>query len=131
MAYHARSTMRHLKSRTQRELITALLLVALAFRALIPVGFMPATDGAFSLQICRAGFLASIDPTYQHAAPGHSSHFEHCPFGTAPAAGPIANVPAFHAAGLTALPPAVDFVPLRLGARLDPAHQPRAPPRLA
>ena len=120
-----------LKSRTQRELITALLLVTLAFRALIPVGFMPATDRAFSLEICRAGFLASFDPLNQQAPPDHSSHFEHCPFGTAPAAGPIANVPALHAGGLTAFPSVGDFVMLRPGARLDPAHQPRAPPRLA
>jgi len=129
MAYHARSTMRYrLKSRTQRELITALLLVALAFRALIPVGFMPAADGAFSLQICRAGFLASIDPAVQHAPPGQPSHFEHCLFGSAPATGPVANVPALHIAGPTALPPAGDFTTLRPGARLDAAHQPRAPP---
>jgi hypothetical protein len=129
MAYHGRSTMRYRpKSRTQRELITALLLVALTFRALIPMGFMPAADGAFSLQICRAGFLASIDPPDQHAPPGQPSHFEHCPFGSAPATGPIANVPALQAAGPLAFPPAGDFITLRLGARLERAHQPRAPP---
>jgi hypothetical protein len=105
-----------------------MLLVALAFRALIPAGFMPAADGGFSLQICRAGFLASIDPPDPHAPPGHPSHFEHCPFDSAPATGPTANVPALHAAGLTPSPPLGDFVTLRLGARLDAAHQPRAPP---
>lgn len=129
MAYHAASIMYHcLKSRTQRELITALLLVALAFRALIPVGFMPAADGAFSLQICRAGSLASIDPPDQHAPPGHPLHFEHCPFGSAPATGPLAHVPALHAAGLTAFAPVDDLQTLRLRARFDRAHQPRAPP---
>ncbi len=116
------------RNQSQRELITGLVLVALAFRALIPAGFMPATDRAFSLEICRAGFLAAIDPLDQPAPPDHSSHFEHCPFGTAPATGPIAAVPALPAGGLRAFPPAGDFVTLRLGVRLDRAHQPRAPP---
>lgn len=117
----------YFKSRTRRELITALLLVALAFRALIPVGFMPAADGSVSLQICRAGFLASVDPPNPHAPPGQA-HFEHCPFGSAPATGPIANAPVLQAAALTSSPPLSDFVTLQLSARLDAAHQPRAPP---
>jgi hypothetical protein len=122
------TTMRdYFKSRTRRELITALLLVALAFRALIPVGFMPAADGSVSLQICRAGFLASIDPPDQRAPAGHS-HFEHCPFGSAPASGPIANAPGLPAAAATSSPPLGDSVTLRLSARFDAAHQPRAPP---
>ena len=121
--------MRHrLKRRTQRELITALLLVALTFRALIPVGFMPAADGALALQVCRAGFLASGDAPDPHAPPDQPSHFEHCPFGSAPAGGPIANIAVLHAPGRSAFPPVGDFLTLRLLARLERAHAPRAPP---
>jgi hypothetical protein len=119
-----------LKRRTRHELISALLLVALAFRALIPAGFMPAADGTFSLQVCRAGFLTSGDALNQHAPPDQPSHFEHCPFGSAPASGPIAHVPAIRLTGLTAFAPIGDYLTLRLSARLERAHQPRAPPRL-
>lgn len=44
---------------TRARLMFAVLL-AFALRALIPLGFMPAADGSFSLMICPAGFPAAL-----------------------------------------------------------------------
>jgi hypothetical protein len=49
---------------TRQRLIVAVLL-ALALRALIPIGFMPAGDGTFSLMICPAGFPSALLPEHQ------------------------------------------------------------------
>lgn len=129
--------MRYLfKRRLPRELITGLLLVALAFRALIPVGFMPSGDHGFSLQICRAGFLApmhSLDHPLldQQGNPERPSHFEHCPFGTAPATGPISSDLAVALAAPAAFAPPAVFTTLQRASRPDRSHPPRAPPNLA
>ena len=126
---------RLITGRLQRELLTTLLLVAIAFRALIPVGFMPSAERPFSLEICRAGTLAPAPPTsagFDHSAPpDHSSHFEHCPFGSAPGTGPLSNLPQVERTGLTPPPSISLFATLRLGVRLDRAHGARAPPLLA
>lgn len=45
-----------------RPRLVLLVLVALALRALIPVGFMPAADGTFSLMICPGGFPPALLP---------------------------------------------------------------------
>jgi hypothetical protein len=44
----------------QRLWVISTLLVALLVRALIPAGFMPATDRPFSFQICPDGFPAAL-----------------------------------------------------------------------
>ena len=46
---------------TRRRLIVAVLL-ALALRAFIPIGFMPAGDGTLSLMICPGGFPPALLP---------------------------------------------------------------------
>lgn len=46
---------------TRQRFIVAVLL-ALALRALIPIGFMPAGDGTLSLMICPGGFPPSLLP---------------------------------------------------------------------
>lgn len=46
--------------RAARSRLVALILVALALRALIPIGFMPAGDGTFSLMICPGGLPAGL-----------------------------------------------------------------------
>lgn len=46
---------------TRRRLVVAVLL-ALALRALIPIGFMPAGDGTLSLMICPGGFPPALLP---------------------------------------------------------------------
>lgn len=47
-------------SRANRARLVFAVLLALALRALIPVGFMPASDGSLSLMICPAGFPAAL-----------------------------------------------------------------------
>ena len=46
---------------TRRRLLVAVL-IALALRALIPIGFMPAGDGTLSLMICPAGLPPALLP---------------------------------------------------------------------
>jgi hypothetical protein len=118
---------RLINSRFQRQLLTSLLLVAMVFRALIPSGFMPSAERPFSLEICHAGTLA---PDHS-VPPNHSRHFEHCPFGSAPGAGPLSSLPRVARTGLTAPPAISRFATLRLGVRLERAHAARAPPVLA
>lgn len=58
-------------NRKARTWVIGILLVALALRALVPVGFMPSADEPFSLQICPDGFPAQL---LHHQ---HGSHHEH------------------------------------------------------
>jgi hypothetical protein len=121
---------RRLITRRSRDLITSILLVALAFRAYVPMGFMPASGTPFALELCTDGFPApSATHHLHHHGDGHAQ-FEHCPFGSAPATGPISHFAALEAPGPIASAPLATFEELRLIARLDRAHQPRAPPRL-
>jgi hypothetical protein len=52
--------MRRVPSPKQRLWVISALLIALVVRALIPAGFMPATDRPFSFQICPDGFPAAL-----------------------------------------------------------------------
>jgi hypothetical protein len=106
-----------------------LLLLALLFRATVPVGFMPSGEGPFALQICPEGMPSGIHAPHLHHGGSHG-HFEHCPFGSLPGAGPLS-----HAFGIASLPPAAPpaapvFDSPRLAIRLERAHAPRAPPAL-
>jgi len=63
-------------SRNTRQWLISALLLALVTRALIPAGFMPATDRPLSFQICPDGFPAQLlagsqDP---HAHHHHGVH---------------------------------------------------------
>jgi hypothetical protein len=115
----------------RRHLFTSLLLVALLLRAYVPVGFMPASGTPFLLEMCPATYQSQMLSAHGHHHSGTHSHFENCPFGSAPAAGPIAHIVAF-----TPPPPVLSrlklaFESLRLGVDLPRAHQPRGPPSLA
>jgi hypothetical protein len=52
--------MRRVSRPNQRLWVISTLLIALFVRALIPTGFMPATDRPFSFQICPDGFPAAL-----------------------------------------------------------------------
>ncbi len=112
----------------RRALITSTLLVTLLWRALIPVGFMPAADGSAALMICPEGMP---DMVIGHDA-GHahgSDYTEHCPFGAAPFAAPLPAITIVATpAGELAPAPAQRSESLHLVARSTGAHQPRAPP---
>jgi hypothetical protein len=53
--------------RVARPRLLLLLLLVVGLRTLIPVGFMPATDGTLSVMICADGF----PPIAQQHQPGH------------------------------------------------------------
>jgi hypothetical protein len=130
----------------------------LLLRAYVPVGFMPASGAPFLLQLCPAAgalpmgmvmdapMAMSMDPPMDMSMPmdmpmpkgmhvsagthpGHQhSHFDQCPFGSAPAAGPLSQFLVFEPAGLAPSFVPVDFQSARPGQRLQRAHPPRGPP---
>jgi hypothetical protein len=113
------------------DLFTSLLLVVLLFRAYVPVGFMPASGTPFQLEMCPATYQAGMPAHHGHHHPGTHAHFENCPFGSAPGAGPIAHIVAFAPPAPIAAETLAAIEPLRLGVQLSRAHQPRGPPSLA
>jgi hypothetical protein len=102
----------------------------LLFRAYIPAGFMPAGGMPFQLEICPTGLSAQMPAHHAHHGAGHG-HFEHCPFGSAPASGPTTDFPVLGAAGAVLSQPIQAFVPVLLRNELQSAHRARAPPDLA
>ena len=118
-------------NRRRRELVTSILLVTLVLRALIPVGFMPASGEGFSLKICRADFAAPSAPQDTGRHPGNPLHVEHCAFGNAPAAGPAMEVAQVLPTAVTAAEPILLSEPLRVHVGLVRVQQPRGPPRFA
>jgi hypothetical protein len=115
------------RTRMRRPLLS-LLLLALVFRAYIPVGFMPASGTPFLLKICPMGMQGAMDG--QQPTGGHA-HGEDCPFSCAPAAGPVPHTIAFEPGKLVvAYSTAVLHVAEAI-ARRERAHPPRGPPTLA
>jgi len=112
------------------DLFTSLLLVVLLFRAYVPVGFMPASGAPFLLEMCPATYHAEMPAHHGHHSGTHA-HFENCPFGSAPAAGPISHLVGLAPPAPVVSQPIVAFESLRLGVQLPRAHQPRGPPSLA
>jgi hypothetical protein len=110
--------------RRRLAIIAPLLLVVLA-RALVPSGFMPASDGSAQLTLCPDGMLMPSDAALANA--GHL-HADHCPFGAAPFAAPISAPPVIPqlaaAVGSARFAPS----PWPSAGRTARSHQPRAPP---
>ncbi len=118
--------------RPHRLPVISLLLLALVARALVPTGFMPSGDGSAQLLLCPDGMLMPADPASNAAgAPGPAHlHANHCPFGSAPFAAPIAHIPVIPVLAGAIIKPALDPA-LRIPAvRSAATHQPRAPPHL-
>jgi hypothetical protein len=118
-------------NRRRRELVISILLVTLVLRALIPVGFMPASGEGFSLTICRADLPAPSAPQDTGRHPGNPLHVEHCAFGNAPAAGPAMEVARVLPTAVPAAEPILLSEPLRINVGLVRVQQPRGPPRFA
>ena len=108
--------------------VTRVLLVALLLRAYVPVGFMPASGTPFLLELCPAAF--SVPSEHAHHHPGDHGHFENCPFGSAPAAGPISQVVEFSPPVSISSSVVVADQPPRLPVGRLSIHQPRGPPSL-
>lgn len=107
-------------------MLTSLMLAMLLFRAYIPVGFMPASGAPFLLELCPAAASAPM-PAHHHHTDGHGQ-FEHCPFGSVPAAGPISQVIVFNAPAPATSRQSVTLESQLRCTRLPTAHQPRGPP---
>ena len=129
--------------------MASILLVAFASRALVPPGFMPASDRPFSIEICwedfSPGMLAHGDPPQadsmglastpadsvpvaHHHHSGSSSHSEHCVFGTACSTGPIPHLPLLGDNLSAQQLGAVEYVSIAGAVRLVHLPQSRAPP---
>jgi hypothetical protein len=115
----------------RRDFTASLVLAILLFRAYVPLGFMPASGTPFLLEICPSGPYLQMSAHHAHHHSGSDAHFSDCPFGSAPAAGPISHFIVLESAGQIASQPVLAFAPVRLGVRLERAHQPRGPPTLA
>jgi hypothetical protein len=61
---------RALSRRKTRPRLVCAVLLALALRALIPIGFMPAGDGTLSLMICPGGFPPALLPAHERMQDG-------------------------------------------------------------
>ena len=122
----------HMSNCRRHDLLTGILLAMLLFRAYVPVGFMPASGTPFLLELCPAGAPASMPAHHgQHHHSGTHGHFENCPFGSTPAAGPISHLVVFQPPEQVASSAIFHFESLRVGVRHERAHQPRGPPPLA
>jgi hypothetical protein len=107
------------------------LLALLLFRAYIPAGFMPAGGIPFALELCPVGLAGMPAAAHHHDHGGSHANFEACPFGSAPAAGPISHYIAFQAPAPALSRPVVAFQSPRLTLRPQRSHLPRGPPSLA
>jgi hypothetical protein len=128
----------------RRTLIASIMLVGFAARALIPTGFMPASDRPFSIEICWEGFPADMlahgerqqDSTSRrdalrgahHRHSGSPSDSEHCVFGSACSTGPIPHLPLPSDTSSGQQLRAIAFVSIADAVRLVHLPQPRAPP---
>jgi hypothetical protein len=120
-----------LKSRIGRSRAGILLLALLLFRAYVPAGFMPASGAPFALELCPAA-MADM-PAHAHHHHGGSTHaaFESCPFGSAPAAGPLSHLGVFASAGPVPVSRMAELETFPLAHRPQHSHQPRGPPTQA
>ena len=120
---------RLIRSRLHRTLFISLLLVALAGRALIPAGFMPSASGPFTVIICHGGIALHEYPTHGSPIhPGDPARSDHCPFGAAPAVGPLSDIAIVRAPPPDTAQTEHAFDSLRPTLQRDRAHPPRGPP---
>jgi hypothetical protein len=93
---------------------------------------MPASGHPFQIEICSAGLSMDMPAMpgmeHHHHHSGSHSNFANCPFGSAPAAGPISHIDFFSPDGPIKTDVAGAFAPTIPSARLERAHQPRGPP---
>ena len=139
----------------QRLWVISTLLIALLVRALIPAGFMPATDRPFSFQICPDGFPAALlqegaampasmheghhhhhdsGALSQHESPLHNhgvASGEHCVFAAAAGVFALAFAATLSAPATTIRAPEVEYLPPSFETLRFRLPQPRGPPALS
>ena len=106
-------------------------LAALLFRAYVPVGFMPASGAPFQLELCPAYGIPAPAHHQHHHDSQHHADLQDCPFGSAPAQGPVSDLLLFDSPGQIPFLEASLAEPKRLVTRPLRSHQPRGPPSLA
>jgi hypothetical protein len=121
------------RRRNRQTLLAGILLAGFASRALIPAGFMPASDRPFSLEICWDGFPAALlahgaTRGAHHHHPGTAPHNEHCVFASACSAGPVSQPPPANDCSIARRLEVVELVSIAPAVRLVHLPQPRAPP---
>jgi hypothetical protein len=110
--------------------LAIVLLAALVFRAYIPIGFMPASGAPFLVELCPAyDGAVPAEHSHHHHSQGHAN-FQNCPFGSAPAQGPVSQLVAFEPPRQIPSYIAQLARPPRIGNRLLRVQQPRGPPSL-
>src|SRR6202030_3241114 len=112
------------------------LLALLVFRAYIPAGFMPASGVPFALELCPVGLAGmpaahSLHHAGSHDHTGSHAEFAACPFGSAPAAGPISHHVDFESPEPALSHPTVAFQSPSFSFRPQRSQLPRGPPSLA
>ena len=139
--------------RRRRGRATLWLLALLLFRAYIPAGFMPASGVPFALELCPVGLAGMPAAHFLHQAGTHDhagthdagthdragthdhsgahADFATCPFGSAPAAGPISHHVDFETPEPALSHPTVAFQSPFFSFRPQRSHLPRGPPSLA
>jgi hypothetical protein len=122
-------------NRRRYDILTGILLAMLMLRAYVPVGFMPASGTPFLLELCPSaspmpGSLGEPAHHDHHQHAGTHGHFENCPFGSVPGAGPTSQLVVFQPSGQVTSLESVEFESFHIGARVARAHQPRGPPTL-
>ena len=127
------TTMRNRSSNSRRPDVPAIvLLAALLFRAYVPVGFMPASGTPFLLELCPTAYPAVTSAHHSHHGhlQGHAD-FRNCPFGSAPAAGPVSHLIVFEPPGRFSSLVDILAEPNRPSTRPLLSHPPRGPPSRA
>jgi hypothetical protein len=118
------------------------LLALLLFRAYVPAGFMPASGVPFALELCPVGLAGmpaahflhlagAHDRTATHDHAGTHADFAACPFGSAPAAGPLSHHVDFESPEPALSHSTVAFESPFFSFRPQRSHLPRGPPSLA
>jgi hypothetical protein len=119
-----------LRARAAREWVYLLLLPALAFRLLVPAGFMPTVgdDLAVTMQMCHGDAKSSIVVRLTGAddapAAPHATHDAPCVFAASATVAPpaVADVPQ-----LSSSPPEAIPAPAPTGPVARPLHHPQSP----
>jgi hypothetical protein len=112
------------------HVLAIIVLAALLFRAYIPVGFMPAGGAPFRLELCPAFGVFVPAPHLHHRDSRLHADLQGCPFGSAPAQGPVSDLMVFDPPGQIPFLEAFPAGPKPLVIRPLRSHQPRGPPSL-
>lgn len=113
--------------RAARPQLLLLILLAVGLRVLIPVGFMPATDGTLSVMICPDDGFPSA-PHQLHQGHGDADGDVYCALTTGFSSAPPALLVVALGLLIACLGVVLTQVPAPVGIRLVHIPQARAPP---